>query len=228
MSDGQGDASVTDRQAADQALREAFQALADSSHDELPPDDLDRIWRAVSGELSVEERRALVDRMATDPGVAEAWRVAQELWSASSLQTPAVSPAARFWTRPWLAAAAVLVMGVAIGLVFQRFPGPNDDTFRNPDRYAVETLVPSDAALPRNAFRLAWKPGPADARYQVRVTTEDLRVLATIADLTTPEIVVDPSVLAGVSAGARVLWQVEATLPGGETVSSRTFIVRVQ
>lgn len=220
---------MTDRP-ADQALRDAFQALGDASRDDLTPDDLDRIWRAVSGELPVDERHALIDRMAADPSLAEAWRVAQELRSASSGQSAASAPAANFWTHPWIAAvAAVLVMGVGIGIVYQRFPGSSGgDTFRNAARYAVEARVASDAPLPRTAFRLSWTPGPPDSRYQVRVTTEDLRVLATLADLTTAEVVIDPSAFAGVSPGARVLWQVDATLPGGETVSSQTFIVRVQ
>ena len=39
---------------------------------------------------------------------------------------------------------------------------------------------------------------------------------------------VDPALLAGLPAGARVLWQVDVTLPGGERVSSQTFTTRVQ
>lgn len=228
MPDGEGDARVSDRQAAtsEQALRDAFQALGDTARDEVAPDDLERIWRAVSGELPVDERHALVDRLATDPSLAEAWRVAYELWSASGRDAPAARPA-RIWTRSWMAAAAVVLVSVAVGLMVQR-SASRDDVFRDTARYAVEALVPSDAVLPRDAFRLRWSPGPADARYQVRVTTEELRVLTTMTDLTAPEAVVDPSVLASVPSGSRVLWQVDATLPGGETVSSRTFIVRVQ
>ena len=70
-------------------------------------------------------------------------------------------------------------------------------------------------------FDFAGRPGPQDSRYQVRVTTEDLRVLTTISDLTEPEVVLESAVLSSVPPGARVLWQVDATLPGGENVSSR-------
>src|SRR6185369_3860058 len=106
--------------------------------------------------------------MATDPSLAEAWRVAQELWSASSRDAAATRPA-RIWNRSWLAAAAVVLVSVGVGLYVQRSTS-RDDTFRSTDRYAVESLVQSDAALPRDAFRLRWNAGPPDARYQVRVT----------------------------------------------------------
>ena len=63
---------------------------------------------------------------------------------------------------------------------------------------------------------------------QVRVTTEDLRVLATVSDLTMPELALESAVLTSVPSGARVLWQVEATLPGGENVASETFNVTLE
>ena len=103
----------------------------------------------------------------------------------------------RFWTRPWLAAAAVLLVGAAVGVVFQLTPAPRDDTFRDADHYVIEPLVQPDATLPRDAFRLRWTPGPPDSRYQVRVTTEDLRVLTTASDLTVPELVLGSDLLSG-------------------------------
>jgi hypothetical protein len=62
----------------------------------------------------------------------------------------------------------------------------------------------------------------------VRVTTEDLRLITSVSDLGVPELVVDPSLLSSLAPGARLLWQVEATPPGGGSVSSQTFIARVQ
>ena len=53
-------------------------------------------------------------------------------------------------------------------------------------------------------------------------------MLATASDLTMPELTLEGGVLSGVAPGARVLWRVAATLPGGENVSSQTFVVRVQ
>jgi hypothetical protein len=219
---------VTGRQTADESLREAFRALADTSRETCSEQDLERIWRAVAGELPAAERREVVDQLATDPACAEAWRVADELWRASQGEsTISAAPPVRLWTRPWLATAAVLVLGVAIGL-FSLLNRPQGDEFRNLRGYVVDSRVPSETLLPREAFRLQWTPAPQGSRYQVRVTTDDLRVLATAEDLTVPELVVERERLTSLPSGARVLWQVDAALPSGERVSSQTFVVRVQ
>ena len=60
----------------DHALRSAFQALSDSSVSDCSQADLDRIWRAVDGELPADERRhcstanrasAPTSRVSTEP-----------------------------------------------------------------------------------------------------------------------------------------------------------------
>lgn len=213
----------------DEKLKEAFQALGSSPAAGCSDEELDRIWRAVAGELPAEERRELVERMAVDPACAEAWRVAQELWRAANgeADTTGVETRGRSWHPSWLAAAAVLVLAVG-AVVLMRVNAPPADEFRDPAGYAVESLVAPDASLPRGAFRLRWAAAPAGARYDVRMTTEDLRVLATARGLTTPELVVDPDRLSGVASGTRVLWQVDVTLPGGERVTSPTFTARVE
>lgn len=218
---------MTDRRAADEKLREAFQSLGETSREELSAAELDQVWRAVSGELPAPERRELVDRTASDPALAEAWRGALELWRASQ-PNAAMTRKVSVWTRSWLPVAAVLLIGVAIGLIFQRSRPPGDDTYRDSGQEVVESLVQPDAMLPRDAFRLRWTPGPQGSRYHVRVTTEDLRVLTTVSDLTEPELVLASDVLSSVAPGARVFWQVDVALPGGENVSSPTFVVRVQ
>jgi hypothetical protein len=221
---------VTDERAADETLRAAFQVLGDANRDECSSADLDRIWRAMDGTLDTDERRELIDRLATEPALAEAWRVAHELRAASRVGVDAGAaprqPAAG-WRRGWLAAAAVLLAAVSAVFVFQR-ARPADDTFRAGDGYSVESLIGADATLPRDQFRLRWTPGPPDTRYQVRVTTEDLQVLTIAADLSVPEFVVTSETLAPVASGNRVLWQVDARLPGGERISSSTFTTRVQ
>ena len=221
---------VTDDRTADEKLRAAFQRLGDARHPECSGDDLDRIWRALDGTLDAEARRELIDRLATDPALAEAWRVAHELHAASSVDVDANAaprqPVAR-WQRGWLAAAAVLLAAVSAVFVFQRIR-PADDAFRNVEGYSVESLIGVDATLPRNEFQLRWTPGPPDTRYQVRVTTEDLQVLTTAADLAAAEYAVPADTLASVVSGSRVLWQVDATLPGGQRVSSATFTALVR
>lgn len=232
MPDGEGGATVTEAGGSDQRLAEAFRALGDTHGTEVPEDLRERIWLAVSGALSPEERRELVDRTAADPECAEAWRVASELWRAS--QASAVGGAAAAapgratrWATGWLGAAAALLLASTIGVV-SLLNRPSDDEFRASSGFVVESLVAADTALPRNAFRLRWTPGPEGSRYQVRVTTEDLKVLATAPDLTAPEFTVEPGVLAGLSSGARVFWQVDVSLPNGERRTSSTFITRLE
>jgi hypothetical protein len=219
---------VKGREAADESLRQAYRALGDTSPGTCSDHDLERIWRAVAGELPAAERRELVDRMATDPACAEAWRVADELWRASQVEgATGAAHHVRPWTRSWLATAAVLMLGVTIGLV-SWLNRPHGDEFRDPGGYVIESLVPSETPLSRDAFRLRWSPAPQGSHYQVRVTTEDLRVLATAEDLIVPELVVERDRLAGLPPGTRVLWQVDVALPSGERVSSHTFVARVQ
>ena len=225
---------MTDSRAADERLRAAFQALGDAAEAECPGEERERIWRAVAGELPARERRELVNRMATNPAYAEAWRIADEMWRSSHAgvtnranTADTAVPRLWWWTPGWLAAAAVLVIGIGLAVTTQLNRAPAG-TFREATQYVVNPLVPADAELARDAFRLRWTPGPEGSRYQVTVTTEDLRVLTIAPDLTTPELVVDRGVLSGLGAGARVFWQVVVMLPTGERVSSQTFVVRVQ
>jgi hypothetical protein len=222
---------VSDHESADEALRRAFQASSETSSGECSTEDVDRIWRAVAGELPAAERHNLIERLATDPALAEVWRMAHELQKSTQFAgLSATTPARRaiVWTRSWLAAAAVLLMAGAGVVVFQRSRIEVNDTFRASNHYVVESTMPADAALPRDSFRLRWTTGPAGSRYQVTATTEDLRVLTTASDLTTPELVIERNVLSEIPPGARVLWRVDVTLPGGERVSSATFTTRVQ
>ena len=218
---------MTSSQDADDRLRAAFRSLSADGRTDCSREELERVWRAVSGELPADERHEIVDRMATQPAVAEAWRIAHELRAAQleRLENGA-ERAARSWRPAWIGLAALLVLSVGVGLLqLRRAP---TDTFRDTGRTVVEPLIASDAALPRDRFVLRWKPGPDGSRYQVRVTTDDLRVLTTATDLTAPELTVPPERLSDLAAGARVLWQVVVALPGGETASSETFVVRVQ
>ena len=222
---------MTETPTRDDRLGEAFRALDDPSGSDVSDDLRDEIWLAVTGALPADRRRLIVDRMATDPACAEAWRIAHEMWRAAADTTaaiPAPQPSrARRWVAPWMAAAAVLLVGTTIGLVTLRDRRAGDQ-FRAPAGYAVQARQPDMASLPREAFRLEWTAGPAGARYQVRVTAEDLTLLTTASDLNVPSFTVAPAQLAPYPAGAAILWQVEATLPDGDRVASRTFVTRVK
>ncbi|HEY7169348.1 MAG TPA: hypothetical protein VH417_00805 [Vicinamibacterales bacterium] len=221
---------MNDDRLRDERLRAAFQRLGETADDACSADDLDRVWRAVAGELSGDERRALIDRLAANPALAQAWRAAHELQSTRQADAPAAVAASRRVRRPpfqWLAAAAVLLLAAG-GIVIIQRSRPPVDTFRSTSGAALESLIPTDASLPRNDFRLRWTPGPPDSRYQLRVTTADLRVLATATGIPQAEYVVPSEALSSVRTGERVLWQVDATLASGERQSSATFAARIR
>jgi hypothetical protein len=218
---------VSEEPESNERLRKAFQNLAEATDGECSVDDKERIWLALTGRLPASERRELVDRMAREPALAEAWRIASEL--ADAVPTDATRPIRHpllRWSRSW-AAAAVVVLTVAAGVMLMYRSLSPVDTLRTSDEPVVEPLVPDDAALSREAFRLRWTPGPPESRYQVRVTTEDLQMVATASDLTMPELMVQPEALAQIAPGARLLWQVDVIAPDGSRSSSRTFTTRV-
>lgn len=217
---------MTDRDDLE-ALRRGFQSLAEAPAGECSDDDTAAVWSAVRGELDPEARRALVDRLPDEPALAEAWRVAHAL---ESPESPAVQPAAvprRSWPAPWLAAAAVVILGVSAVLLAP--PWRQDEpVLRQPGVYTVESLLAPETAVARDAFELRWTSAPPGSRYRVRVTTEDLRVLFTASDLDVPVVRVPTELLADVPAGATLFWQVDVTLPANARISSRTFVTRVQ
>lgn len=226
MSDGEGDAPVTDIE-SDIRLRQSFQALAHLPAPALSDELRERIWLAVSAELPPVERRALVDRMATDPACAEAWRVAHEMWRALQPADAVPSAHTAAWASPWLAAAATLLVATTIGIA-SLLNRPPADEFRTSPAYTVTSLIAAETPLPRDRFLLRWSAAPEGSRYQLRVTSEDLRVLVSAADLMTPEFVVLPAHLSTLPNGATVFWQIDVSLPTGERITSPTFVVRVQ
>jgi hypothetical protein len=207
-------------------LREAFRALSETEGGGEV--DAQQVWRAVAGELPPEERLEVIDKVALEPGYAEAWRLATELFEASggsiAAHTASRRRAQTFSLSPYvLAAAAVLFVGF-IGVLVSRNLAPREPVYRGE---LVAPLAGAEESLPRDAFRLRWQ-APEGARFDVRVTTEDLRVLDTASGLTTPEHTVPAEMLEGLESGAKVFWQVEATLPDGSTIQSGTFITEVK
>jgi hypothetical protein len=174
--------------------------------------------------LPLERRRTLVDHTSACGACAEAWRLAMDL----SRELPSAS-------RPWhksfapLAAAAVLVLALAGGVWLFWAPRPVEAPgFRGGEAPVIRSLLREDAALPRSDFRLRWSPGPDGSRYDVRVTTESLQVLAGGQRLAEPSFLVPESALAPLPKDSRILWRVEAVLPGGERAASATFVTRLE
>jgi hypothetical protein len=188
----------------------------------------DRIWRAVAGELPPDELRALAALAASDPGVAQAWRLARELRAGEEEHgsEAGAPPLGRRWTpaRAW-ALAAALVLG--LGLLFwlpdvrsgDRAPEP---TLRSGDTaLRIEPALADGASLSRASFRLRWIPltDPA-TRYTLRLSTAELTVVAELVDLAVPEVTVPPESLAPWPAGTKLYWQVEARGPDGRVRQS--------
>jgi hypothetical protein len=86
---------------------------------------------------------------------------------------------------------------------------------------------------PASEVRLQWTPVDHAIRYRVQVSTEDLRPVydRTLEGTTVvlPPEVGDLTLRGGGASGAvpPLLWQVEAMLPDGRSVTSATFRVRL-
>lgn len=215
----------------DQALREAFASLAETSQEGCP--DSDRIWAAVSGELPPQERRELVEEIASNPACAEAWRLALELWresgGAAIVESPETSSSWRRFApyRGTLAAAAGVVLAVGIGWFARDLLAPGPE-FRNPDSAVIESLVPEDEPQSREPLVLRWDGGPPDASYDVTVMTEDLVSVSTGRGLEVMEFRVPEGVLQELPSGTILLWQVRARAPDGDETVSPTFVLELR
>ena len=212
----------------DEPLRQAFQAMAESTAGACRAEDLDRVWAAIRCELPADDRRALVERLAVDPALAEAWRVAHALGRDRSADADVPVRRQESVSLSWLGTAAAVLLLTSVVFMVSRIDRSNGDTMRDAGGTRIESLIADEAAMPRDALRLRWSAGPSGSRYQVRVTTDDLQVLTTIANLTEPAVTIDPAMLAGLKPGARVFWQAEAILPGGERAASLRSAARIK
>jgi hypothetical protein len=225
---------MNETELAVERLRAALRALAEGARpgEKCPPPE--RLWATLRAELPVDERREVIDHMASCPSCAEAWRLAVEIHPGP---LPAAAPERRSWPASLfaapssvpLAAAAALVVAIGAGLFVLRESGPpSKPGYREAGPSAIRSLVPEGESLPRDAFRLRWSPGPEGARYDVRVTSESLDTVASARGLTEPSYLVPESALASLPAGTRLLWQVQARLPDGERRDSPTFITSLR
>ena len=191
--------------------------------------DADRIWRAAAGELPPEAFRETLDAALASPEAARDWALAVAIREAAgrAVDTGAVERPARF-LRPGrlLLAAAVLLAAVALPILL-RTPRPAGPVFRGGEAAPGASAVAESATLPRDRFRLAWRPGPEGTTYDLLVADADLRPVFEAAGLARPEAIVPETALTDLPDGATVLWQVTVHLPGGALRRSATHVVRV-
>lgn len=231
-------------------LRRAFSTYDDP---ELEAEEIDaeRIYRAAAGELPEDERRAVIDQVATSAAAAEVWRLAVDLQRAEAKATqeieeesfadeespappagevvpfrrPVAAPIHVSRRRLLTALAALLAATIGFGL-WTRMHAPAP-TLRGAGS-VLSTTIEDGASLPRGAFRLAWTPlVEPGTLYTVRVTTEDLRPIGEARRLETASYQVPEAALAALPAGTRLLWQVEARTADGRTVASPAYEVEI-
>ena len=200
-------------------LRAAFASVEEGTQERV---DAERIFEALHGTLDPEERRALVEELASNPDAAEAWRLAREMDPGPGAQRVGL---VRNWR--WLAAAAAVVLTAGIGW---QLMGPTRDTtepiYRGVESRSITSALPPDATLPREQLVLRWNGVPG-ARYRVRVLTSDLEVLEESAETDVLEYRLSDETMRRVEAGSYILWQVEGRIPGDTVIVSPTFRVRV-
>jgi len=213
------------------SLRAAFAAPATAAPDPESCPAPEKIWDAVRGELPPAELREVIEHTARCEACAEDWRLAAELerQAAAAAETaPGKVLQGRFGWRPLMTAAALAAgLLLAIGLYRTAF-NPAPPTYREAGSEAIHSLVPENQALPRQGAVLRWSPVPGAESYDVRISTEDLRLVLTAQSLKTASYAIPESALAALPPRSKLLWQVDAVFPDGSRRSSETFRAEVR
>ena len=92
----------------------------------------------------------------------------------------------------------------------------------------IRSSLPGQQPLPRDRFVLEWTGGPVDARYQVEVMTEDLRLIDRVSGLEAPQYQVPAEKLRDVASGDTLLWQVTPLPRDTRSSHFETFRTRVE
>ncbi len=183
-----------------------------------PPETL---WRAVRGELSGQDLESLATHLRSCGACGDGMAVTAELVAQSE-------PRVLAWRPRRIGRAVAGITALAAGLLLflnHRESAPRDgaDPVVSRGEFpAGATIRPvSKEEQPAADARLQWTPVPGAVRYRVQVSTENLRA---VLDRTLAEtsLTLPPGL-----GTERLLWQVEALLPDGRTVTSSTFRIRL-
>ena len=181
--------------------------------------------------------------MVRNPRAAAAWRLARELAPLDERRTGPSTPlraspstplkASQSSRRrspartPWPAGNG-RDAGLVVAAAWQLQPWRSDPPeYRSADPRSITSLLPAGDRLSREQPVLRWTALDG-ARYRVRVLTPELDLLDEAEDLAAPEYRLPPDVLRRIPAGGRMLWQVEARVPGIAAVVSPTFTVQLE
>jgi hypothetical protein len=158
-----------------------------------------------------------------------AWRIAHDLareGASARLSAWRRTGSRRAWLP--LALAATVVLAAGLGVVWiNLLPGPSQE-LRTQEGGWLRSTLDEAAPLPADRLVLRWTAGPEGAVYDIRVTTEDLEIVAYAENLETPEYLVPAESLESVERGSVVYWQVTARLPDRRRVESDTFITQIE
>jgi hypothetical protein len=122
----------------------------------------------------------------------------------------------------------MLVFALSASVIYQFRQSSGSPVQRGAESSDIRSLIAPEAVVSRSACELKWSSDLGGARFDVFVTDEDLNALARGTGLDTPRFIVPASALTPLPAGARILWRVEALLPGGRRYTSPTFTTRVE
>ena len=198
-------------------------ALTCEAEGTVSTDDVELVQRAVAGELGEDEFESLLDRLHLDPALAEAWRTAVVIRDELTSQDEGCPPAGRGHWYGVMALAAVLLLAVAVpSLVKWRID--RTPAMRETPRPAIETALEDGAALPRDAFDLAWRVSADHGLFRIKVLNADLKPLHQADEIQNSELRVPAQALTGLEPGSTVLWWVETTGPSGHRLRSPTFV----
>ena len=205
-------------------LQEGLASLLEIKGDGEDCPSAETIWDSVEDKLDPTENEELLIHLGECAACSAAWRLAHRLY-AEEKGTKQQAEVIPFRRRQWvpLVAAAVVVLGIGLGVVqFTTRQQPPAEYRTQEDRWLESELI-SDQPLSRDACVLRWTAGPEGTTYDLKLTTEDLDPLGKAWRLESPEYQIDPQALAGVPPGGAILWRVTAHLPDGRRLSSRTF-----
>lgn len=210
--------------------------LLASERDAAPRSDCpapEALWDAARGAAAPDAVRAVVLHTAECGVCSAAWRLAAEVARTAGVRSEPATPVAPSRPRrpivPWLLAAAAVLAALALPLALRDREPDVAAEFRDerPAAATIRAQVPDGAALPREAFELAWEPLAEGATYRVEVFTETLAPVARADDLDEPRWTVPAAALADLPAGTRLVWRVQAFGVRGAPVRSPAFLVAI-